>query len=69
MIDTLNSHLTLNTNTPLCREKFNVRALHQHGKTYHLQGWFKRFVEKVGVERSKVLMKGAGVIDIIGTNN
>ncbi len=51
------------------REIFEKKTSQHNGKTYHLQGWLKRFVEKVGVERSRLLLNGAGVLDIpVGTN-
>jgi len=50
------------------RERFNSKAYISHGKTYHLQGWLKRFVDKMGIKRSRKLLKGAGIIEMANAN-
>ena len=44
------------------REMYEKKCDDPHGKTYHLQGWLKRFVEKVGIDRSRLLLEGVGVL-------
>lgn len=51
------------------REKFNKKALSDHGKTYHLQGWLQKFIEKVGVEQSIKLLHEAGKVHKIYPNS
>jgi hypothetical protein len=46
------------------RDKFDVSAFVNFGTDYQLQGWLKRFVETVGVEKSKLLLQHSGMIDV-----
>lgn len=45
------------------REKFNEAAFVNYGTDFQLQSWLKRFVDIVGVENSKDLLKYSGVIE------
>jgi hypothetical protein len=45
------------------REKFNEAAFVNYGADFQLQSWLKRFVDIVGVENSKNLLKYSGVIE------
>ena len=44
------------------RSVFDERANLNFGRTYDLQPWLRLFVKKVGVDRAKVLLEGAGKI-------
>ncbi len=46
------------------RDKFDESAYVNYGTDYQLQGWLRRFVEIVGVEKSKKLLQHSGVIDV-----
>ena len=45
------------------RNKFDLSAFVNKGTDYQLQGWLKRFVEMVGVEKSKKLLQHSGIIE------
>ena len=48
------------------REKFDKSALVNEGVDYQLQSWLRKFVEKVGEEKSNELLQHAGFLDLGG---
>jgi len=46
------------------KEKFNIFGNENNGTDYQIQHWLKDFVSLVGSEKSKDLLKHAGIVDI-----
>ena len=46
------------------RAKFDVSAFVNFGIDFQMQGWLKRFVTKVGAEKSRMLFQHSGIIDV-----
>lgn len=45
------------------KEKFFRKSIVDDGTDYQLQQWLKKFILKVGVSKSKMLLESAGIID------
>lgn len=47
------------------RAKFNKKGLLDYGKPiYHMQGWLKEFVNRIGLKQSQDLLRDVGVIHL-----
>jgi hypothetical protein len=61
-IGTIEQYFARN-DTRRTKKTFRKRASHDDGKNYQMHDWLKRFVEKVGEDKSAKLLQTAGIID------